>query len=95
MKKTAKNQFDTRFHPWPGWPDNTPWCSRCTFQPKDDYESIAEKLVETQHLYAIQFKTEPHQTGEGYNNLVRIAASLLRKVSRQGVRKTLAELDAE
>lgn len=91
MKRTAKNQWDNRFHPWPGWPNNTPWCSRCTFQPSDDYERLAERLVEQMHLYAGMVRTEPHQTGEGYNNLVRMAAYALRKTGRNGIRAALAE----
>lgn len=93
MKKTAANQWDIRFHPWPGWPNNTPWCTRCTFKAADDYERLAEKLVEQMHLYAISVKTEPHQVGEGYNNLVRMAAYALRKVRRQGLTAALKEYE--
>lgn len=77
------DQFDIRFHPWPGWPDNTPWCSRCTFKPKDRYEKIAEKLVDEMHVYASSFRCEPHQLGEGYNNLVRMVAHRLREVGEE------------
>ena len=90
MKNTAENQFDIRFHPWPGWPDNTPWCTRCTFRPADDYERLAEKLVEAMHMYAMHTHTEPHQVAEGYNNLVRIAAFELRATGRKGIRSALA-----
>lgn len=88
-KRTAKNQWDIRFHPWPGWPNNTPWCSRCTFAPADDYERLAENLVEEMHMYAGAVKTEPHQVGEGYNNLVRMAAHALRQTGRKGIRAAL------
>lgn len=83
------DQFDIRFHPWPGWPDSTPWCSRCTFKPDDDYARLAERLVEQMHLYSISVRTEPHQTGDGYNNLIRMAACALRDVARKGVRAAL------
>lgn len=86
LKRTPANQFDIRFHPWPGWPDNTPWCSRCTFTAQDDYERAAEHLVEQMHLYATSFRSEPHQIGEGYNNLVRMVAYGLRTASRNGVK---------
>jgi hypothetical protein len=68
---------------------NTPWCTRCTFKSKDDYERLAEWLVEQMHMYAMQVNTEPHQIGEGYNNIVRMAAHELRTVGRKGIRAAL------
>ena len=85
------SQFDQRFHPWPGWPNNEPWCTRCTFQPSDDYERLAEKLVEGMHTYGTSFRSEPHQVGEAYNNLVRFAAHALREVGRKGIRRSLKD----
>jgi hypothetical protein len=86
------DQFDIRFHPWPGWPDNLPWCTRCTFKARDDYERLAEKLVDQMHSYGTSFRSEPHQVGEAYNNLIRMAAWTLREVGRRGVRAALAAL---
>ena len=85
MPSKAKNQFDIRFHPWPGWPNNTPYCTRCTFRASDDYERLAEKLVEGMHRYGSSFRSEPHQVGEAYNNLVRMAAHVLLEVRRKGI----------
>lgn len=80
---------ERRFHPWPGWPDGRPYCTRCTFKAADDYERLAEKIMEDMHFYASAVRTEPHQTGEGYNNLVRVLAANLRTVGRKGIRAAL------